>query len=55
MTLGATLRVFGGAWTPQFYLLALTLAGLAWCAAFLIFVWVYGPILMSPRLDGRQG
>lgn len=55
MTLGALLRVFGGAWTPQYYLLALTLSGLAWCAAFLIFVWVYGPILMFPRLDGRQG
>jgi uncharacterized protein involved in response to NO len=55
MTLGAVLRVFGGAWTPQYYLITLTAAGLAWSTAFLIFVWVYGPILMSTRLDGRQG
>ena len=55
LTLGAVLRVFGGAWTPEYYLVTLTTAGLAWSAAFCIFVWVYGPILMSARLDGRQG
>lgn len=55
LTVGATLRVFGGAWTPQYYLLTLTAAGLCWSAAFAIFVWVYGPILISPRIDGRQG
>lgn len=55
LTLGALLRVFGGAWTPEYYLLTLTASGLAWTLAFLIFVWIYGPILMSPRVDGRQG
>jgi uncharacterized protein involved in response to NO len=55
LTIGALLRVFGGAWTPEYYLLTLTAAGLCWSAAFAIFVWVYGPILMSPRIDGRQG
>lgn len=55
LTLGAVLRVFGGAWTPEYYLVTLTAAGLAWSVAFCIFVWVYGPILMSARLDGRQG
>jgi uncharacterized protein involved in response to NO len=55
LTLGAVLRVFGGAWTPHLYLWTLTASGLAWVAAFAIFVWVYGPILMSPRVDGRQG
>lgn len=55
LTLGALLRVFGGAWTPEYYLLTLTASGLAWTTAFLIFVWIYGPILMSPRADGRQG
>ncbi|HEX6636303.1 MAG TPA: NnrS family protein [Steroidobacteraceae bacterium] len=55
MTLGAALRVFGGAWTPQYYLWTLTASGLCWSVAFLIFVWVYGPLLMSPRLDGRHG
>jgi uncharacterized protein involved in response to NO len=55
LILGALLRVFGGAWTPHLYLWTLTGSGLAWVAAFAIFVWVYGPILMSPRVDGRQG
>lgn len=55
LTLGAALRVFGGAWSPQYYLWTLTASGLAWVLAFLIFVWIYGPILMSPRVDGRQG
>ena len=55
LTFGCLLRVFGGAWTPEYYLLTLTASGLAWTTAFLIFVWVYGPILMSPRPDGRQG
>ena len=55
LTLGAALRVFGGAWTPQYYLWTLTVSGLAWALAFLIFVWVYGPILISARVDGRQG
>ncbi len=55
MTLGALLRVFGGAWTPHYDLLTLSASGLAWLLAFAIFVWVYGPILMSPRVDGRQG
>jgi uncharacterized protein involved in response to NO len=55
LTAGAVLRVFGGALVPEHYLLTLSASGLAWSAAFAIFVWVYGPILMSPRIDGRQG
>jgi uncharacterized protein involved in response to NO len=55
LTAGALLRVFGGAWAPDYYLPVLSASGLAWVLAFLIFVWVYGPILMSPRVDGRQG
>lgn len=55
LTAGALLRVFGGAWAPDHYLLWLTVSGAAWSLAFLIFVCVYGPILMSPRADGRQG
>jgi uncharacterized protein involved in response to NO len=55
LTVGALLRVFGGAIVPDHYLLTLSASGLAWVIAFAIFVWVYGPILMAPRLDGRQG
>ena len=55
LTVGALLRVFGGAVLPDHYLLTLSASGLAWVIAFAIFVWVYAPILMAPRLDGRQG
>ncbi len=55
LTVGALLRVFGGAIVPDHYLLTLSASGLAWVIAFAIFVWVYAPILMAPRLDGRQG
>ena len=48
-------RVFGGAWTPHYYLWTLTASGLCWVLSFAIFVWVYGPILISSRPDGRQG
>ena len=55
LTAGALLRVFGGIVAPESYLLTLSISGLAWIAAFAIFVCVYGPILISPRVDGRQG
>ena len=55
LTFGTLLRVFGGAWTPHSYLWTLSASGLCWSLSFAIFVWVYGPILISPRLDGRQG
>jgi uncharacterized protein involved in response to NO len=55
LTLGAALRVFGSALAPGLYLWTLVLSGLAWTLAFLIFVVVYGPLLMAPRVDGRQG
>ena len=29
------------------------LAGLLWIGAFGIFVWLYAPILLRPRIDGR--
>ena len=55
LTLGALLRVFGGTLSPTHYLLILSASGLAWVIAFAIFVWIYAPILMAPRVDGRQG
>jgi uncharacterized protein involved in response to NO len=55
LTVGGLLRVFGGAIAPDRYLLMLSVSGLFWTLAFLVFVVVYGPLLMSPRLDGRQG
>jgi uncharacterized protein involved in response to NO len=33
----------------------LWLASLAWSTAWLIFLMVYGPMLMAPRADGKPG
>ncbi len=40
---------------PAWYLQSLVLSGGLWCAAFLLFVVVYFPILIRPRVDGRPG
>jgi uncharacterized protein involved in response to NO len=34
---------------------AFALPGTLWCLSFLLFLWVYGPILTQPRADGRPG
>ena len=34
---------------------ALVAAASCWCAAFVLYVAVYGPYLMKPRVDGREG
>ena len=36
-------------WLPAQYDLLLQLAGLAWIAAFLLFLAIYGPMLLRPR------
>lgn len=55
LTLGVLARVFGGAFSPSHYLLAITLAGLAWIISFFIYLLVYTPILVGPRADGKSG
>ena len=40
---------------PQWFLQLVILSGVLWLVAFAIFVVVYAPILMHPRLDGRSG
>ncbi len=55
LTLAALLRTFGGALLPDSYLATLWIAGIAWTAAFGIFVAVYAPILWRPRIDGKPG
>ena len=49
------LRVFGPAVLPAAYPATVTLASIAWTAAFLLFVYVYTPVLLLPRVDGRPG
>ena len=40
---------------PAHYLLWLGIAQAAWLIAFALFVWVYAPILVKPRVDGLLG
>jgi uncharacterized protein involved in response to NO len=40
---------------PMHYLLWLGIAQAAWLIAFALFVWVYAPILVKPRVDGLLG
>jgi uncharacterized protein involved in response to NO len=40
---------------PPHYTLWLGIAQAAWLIAFALFVWVYAPVLVKPRLDGTPG
>lgn len=51
----ALVRVFLPLAAPGWYLDALLVSGLAWSAAFALFVIGYWPVLSRPRLDGRPG
>jgi uncharacterized protein involved in response to NO len=55
LNLAALVRVFGPPLLPGHYTTMVQLAGGLWLVAFLGFVVVYTPILLHPRLDGRQG
>lgn len=56
LLLGAVaVRVFGPALLPAGYLATVTTAGTLWLLAFLLYVVVYAPILLRPRVDGKAG
>lgn len=55
VTLGAALRVFAPIAAPQWYLEGVTLGGVLWVAAHVLFVVRFAPMLTAPRLDGRPG
>lgn len=48
-------RVFGPATLPLSYPDVITLAASLWTAAFVLYLYVYAPILWSPRADGKPG
>lgn len=54
ITAAALLRI-AGAFTPDLYMMLMETSGLLWSLAFGLFLWVYAPILLSPRLDGKPG
>ena len=51
----AVVRVFGAAVLPLPYTGVIVLAAALWTAAFLLFLWVYAPMLLRPRVDGKAG
>lgn len=52
VTIGTALRVTAP-WLPFDYLLLIQVAGALWGGAFLLFLVIYGPMLLGPRPDGR--
>jgi uncharacterized protein involved in response to NO len=52
VTVGAILRVAASLGLFDFRM-GMEIAGAAWMGAFLLFLSVYGPILLSPRIDGK--
>lgn len=55
ISVAALVRVFAPALVPAWYDGIVLISGLFWIAAFGIFLWVYTPILVRPRADGRPG
>ncbi len=55
INLAALARVVPPLIWPAHYPLWLVLSGALWMLAFGIFLWVYGPMLIQPRVDGRPG
>lgn len=55
LTLSVALRVFATALPQHLYVTTLSIAGLGWAVAFLLFVIAYAPILIGPRADGKPG
>ena len=55
LSLAAVMRVFAPSLAPGAYRWSVMAAGTLWICAFGIFIVVYTPILLRPRIDGRQG
>lgn len=55
INLAAVVRVIPPLLLPGMYINWIQLAGFFWVIAFVIFVFVYTPILIRPRIDGRPG
>ena len=55
LTAATAVRVFGPASTTLPYRLDILIAASLWTAAFGLFLFVYAPILLAPRADGKPG
>lgn len=55
LTTAALVRVFGLAVLPIAYPEVILVAAFLWTAAFVLFTWIYAPMLLAPRADGKPG
>jgi uncharacterized protein involved in response to NO len=55
IVLAAVVRVIGPLLAGDGYRLSLLVAGSSWVAAFVIYLIVYVPVLVAPRVDGKPG
>jgi uncharacterized protein involved in response to NO len=55
LNLGVFIRVFLPIASANLYSSAVTISTFCWLAAFSLFIFVYLPILISSRIDGKPG
>ena len=55
LALSMLVRVFGPLVLPLGYTVVVLAAGLLWITSFTIYLAVYTPILLRPRVDGKPG
>lgn len=55
LTLAALSRVLSPLLLPAFYREGLVVSGVLWTVAWVLFLVIYTPILLRPRVDGRPG
>jgi uncharacterized protein involved in response to NO len=55
INLAALLRVLLPIALPNWYNMLIYVSTLSWLAAFSLFMFIYAPILISPRIDGEEG
>jgi len=55
MILGLVLRLLGPQLAPSAYLVWLTLSAACWSVAFALLTWRCLPMLLRPRVDGKEG
>lgn len=55
LTAAALVRVFGLAILRIAYPEVILVTAFLWTAAFVLFIWIYAPMLLAPRADGKPG
>ncbi|MEN8176970.1 MAG: NnrS family protein, partial [Pseudomonadota bacterium] len=55
VVMASIVRVLGPLIVPSAYGAILNISGALWCLAFTLFVVLYLPVLVRPRVDGKPG